>query len=202
MGTKSLLVAGSIHGDERSGTLGIVRLLSDPGRFSLPSEVYYLPVVNPSGYIRGQHLNRWYEDPERGWVHQVELGQAPCREYSILHESANWRNLTVYAHSGYLAFHEDPDATEGYIYFATGDRRDRPNRKDRLWRRYLHDTLNYWVGAGPDRPWPCDGSMGDALLHDGVQRIACVELPMRGDPERNIMAAKHLIVAASTAVFW
>lgn len=198
---KSLLVAGSIHGDEQLGTEGIVRLLETKGVPAPPSEVYFLPVVNPSGYIRKWNYNRWYEDPEKGWVHQMELGQKPSREYDVLHEAINWRNLIDYAKDGYLAFHEDPSATEGYIYFATAGRA-RPSRKDWLWRRYLRSTLNYWVGAGPDRAWPCDGSMGDALLHDGVPRIACVELPRKADPEKCIQAAKYLIVAAATAVYW
>src|SRR6185503_2993050 len=64
----SILAAGGFHGEEPAGPWGIVEFLETAAEATLKSVNYsFLPLVNPTGFIKAQRLNIYGENPNRGF---------------------------------------------------------------------------------------------------------------------------------------
>ena len=108
-----ILIAAGFHGEEAAGCWGMLEFLCrcSPDLFDNVA-VSFLPLVNLSGLSRGQRLNQWGENPNRGFT--ADSSEMPSREGEILLRHAELlKNATG---QGVLCCHEDILRDQAYVY--------------------------------------------------------------------------------------
>lgn len=116
-----ILIAAGFHGEEPAGCWGMLNFLrrGSPDLFDNIA-VSFLPVVNLSGLSRGQRLNQWGENPNRGFT--ADSSERPSQEGKCLLRHAELlKNASTH---GVLCCHEDILRDRAYVY--SFERNSRP----------------------------------------------------------------------------
>lgn len=115
-GAPVLYVSAGVHGDEPAGPLGILEILREDG-FSREFGWFLVPVVNPTGLVRGTRetadgfdLNRDYKT----------LRAPESRAHRAFLETGGW------SFEAALGLHEDWEAEGAYLYEHNPDGRRNP----------------------------------------------------------------------------
>ena len=179
----NILVAGGFHGEEPAGPWGILRFLeTHPHELLSRVNLSFLPLVNPTGFVQGQRLNDWGENPNSGFCHGEARGGILSREGRILLDNISL--LRPLADDGFVSLHEDSDQSGFYLY--TFEQSEIPGQ----FTRSLRDAgLDFFDCCSDEIAGEtvedgvvycqCDGSFEDFLFHEGVPRTACTETPGR-----------------------
>lgn len=112
-GMPHILIAAGFHGEEPAGCWGMLNFLrqGSPALFDNIA-VSFLPAVNLSGLTLGQRLNKWGENPNRGFT--VGTTEKPSQEGIVLLQHAEL--LKNAARDGVLCCHEDILRDRAYLY--------------------------------------------------------------------------------------
>ncbi|QEM91007.1 hypothetical protein FEI17_10335 [Kosakonia radicincitans] len=130
-----ILIAAGFHGEEPAGCWGMLDFLrrGSPDLFDNIA-VSFLPAVNLSGLSRGQRLNQWGENPNRGFT--AGASERPSREGECLIRHAELlKNASTH---GVLCCHEDILRDRAYVY--SFERGHRPGP----FSDALHDALSHF----------------------------------------------------------
>lgn len=114
----SILISAGFHGEEVAGPWGSLHLLKsiDTSYFEQVN-LSLLPLVNPTGFAKGQRFNELGENPNHGYYFEdgvAKAGKGTSREASILIEHTDL--LLASSRDGILTCHEDVLLTDTYIY--------------------------------------------------------------------------------------
>ncbi len=111
---KNILIASGFHGEEPAGPWGLLHALESLDCSLLDTvNISILPLVNISGFSKGQRLNHKGENPNRGYLPLFD-GVIASEEGSILLQQQ--RLLTQLGRDGVLSCHEDICRLQCYIY--------------------------------------------------------------------------------------
>lgn len=124
-GKANILTAGGFHGNEPAGPWGILEFLETADEETLKKVNHsFLPLVNPTGFERGQRFNVFGENPNRGFLpdfmdteEELEAdwtNRGPSAEGDILISHA--ARLVQLARDGFTSQHEDDGLNEGFIF--------------------------------------------------------------------------------------
>lgn len=128
-GKKSVLVVSGFHGNEFSGPWGICKFLaskSKPEGLLESLNVSFLPVVNPSAFMRNTRYNEWGEEPNQGFFSD---GEPLSKEGRILAD--NMKELVTLAKDGFLSLHESAE-NDKYFFYLLQKKLDEKLRKSLL----------------------------------------------------------------------
>ncbi|WP_434362005.1 M14 family metallocarboxypeptidase [Parasalinivibrio latis] len=197
----SVLVSAGFHGEEPAGPWGLLHLLThweDGGPHSL--NITLLPLVNPTGFLRGTRFNYNEENPNRGFGFKdgraVEL-EDTSEEGRILISHASM--LEQASRDGILTCHEDVLETGSYLY--TFEESVRPG----MFSLTLLDTLKSCVAltdASEIDGLPVEGhiihnnfdtSFESYLVQAGAKVGVCSETGARQPIDLRILANSALI---------
>ncbi|MBI3441690.1 MAG: M14 family metallocarboxypeptidase [Proteobacteria bacterium] len=110
---KNILISGGFHGEEPAGSWGIVHFLETATAEELNSaNLFFMPLVNPTGFNVNRRHNDWDEDPNQGF--SGADGKKPSREGQILVDHLD--RLLKAAADGFLTLHEDSDMKQSYLW--------------------------------------------------------------------------------------
>jgi hypothetical protein len=195
-----ILVAAGFHGEECGGDWGILHFLErTPTSLLKRMHLSCIPVVNPTGFRRGQRNNIWGESPNSGFCHLKPREPGPSREGKVL---VNHRDLLILrAGSGFLSLHEDNEQSGFYLY--TFERTSQPGTfthrlksTESLYFRPVADGIYDGARVNDGLAYRhCDGSFEDYLFHHGVIRTACTETPGTANLSIRVAANAALIEA-------
>lgn len=177
-----ILIAAGFHGDEPASVWGVLRFMEE----HLPAlcesiNISFLPLVNPTGFAAGHHLNSAGQDPNRGFCHTQSGNFEVSHEGTILIRHIN--ELRSAAKHGFISLHEDYEEVSYYLYTFE------PSQCPGEMSLTLRDTLSNFFPQHPDGELEggrvqdgimfnkCDGSFEDYLFHEGVPCTACTETP-------------------------
>ena len=199
-GIPRILVAAGFHGEECGGVWGILHFLErTPVSVLKRLHLSCLPVVNPTGFSRGERHNIWGESQNTGFCHVKPGEQGPSKEGKLL---VAHRDMLIYrAECGFLSLHEDIEQSGYYLY--TFERSSQPGS----FTQRLKSTESLYFRPIPDGVYDgacvndglaychCDGSFEDYLFHNGVIRTACTETPGTANLSIRVTANAALIEA-------
>lgn len=122
-GKDNILSAGGFHGDEAAGPWGLLEYLETAEPDLLHGSNHsFLPLVNPTGFVNGQRLNIYGENPNRGFIAvppEMEKGatgnnSTPSAEGKILMK--HFIRLHSMARDGFVTQHEDWRLSESFVF--------------------------------------------------------------------------------------
>ncbi len=196
----SVLVSAGFHGEEPAGPWGLLHLLTkweDGGPHSL--NITLLPLVNPTGFLRGTRFNYNEQNPNRGFGFKdgrVLVQEDTSEEGKIL--IANSALLEESSRDGILTCHEDVLQTGSYLY--TFEESSRPG----IFSLTLLDTLKSCVAltdATEIDGLPLEGhlihnhfdtSFESYLVQAGAKVGVCSETGARQPIDQRILANSAL----------
>jgi len=107
---KRVLITALAHGNEPSAFSAILQLVND-GFSNKNVDVSYVPMINPTGFIKGTREDWKGMNPNRGYIRNVD---PLSPEGKIIKKHS--KILSALAKSAYLDLHEDPDEKNFYLY--------------------------------------------------------------------------------------
>lgn len=121
----NILTAGGFHGNEPAGPWGILEFLETADAKTLEKVNFsFLPLVNPTGFVRAQRNNMFDENPNRGFVEDYIdseeetdgdwTNRGPSAEGKILMQHS--ARLIELGREGFISQHEDDGLNEGFIF--------------------------------------------------------------------------------------
>ncbi len=201
----SILAAGGFHGEEPAGPWGIVEFLETADEQTLKSVNYsFLPLVNPTGFIKAQRFNIYGENPNRGFlaippdIHDEFDNIRPSREGEVLIK--HLPELLTLAKDGFVSQHEDWRMNDGFVFVNENAPMPSPFAQTFLDTMAHHfkpldsDGSNTGCKKGL---WANDhdGSFESLLFAHGVPRISTFETPGRQPVLGRIAAQRDLTQA-------
>jgi succinylglutamate desuccinylase len=201
----SILAAGGFHGEEPAGPWGIVEFLETADAETLKSVNYsFLPLVNPTGFIKAQRFNVYGENPNRGFlaippeIHQDFDNIYPSREGEVLIK--HLPELLALAKDGFVSQHEDWRMRDGFVFVNENASMPSP-----FARTFLDTMARHFKPLDADGSntgcknglWANDhdGSFESLLFAHGVPRISTFETPGRQPIMPRIEAQRDLTQA-------
>ena len=106
---KNVLIVSGFHGEEFCGPWGLCKFILAGGLQDLKVNLSFIPVVNPSGFVRQQRYNVWGEVSNYGY-----LNGHLSHEGKILVQ--NNQLLIVLARDGFLSLHENAWQKDFFLY--------------------------------------------------------------------------------------
>lgn len=192
----NILSAGGFHGEEPAGPWGILEYLES----ATPEELKkinhsFLPLVNPTGFEKGQRLNMYGENPNRGFVPEnrhLEEGSTgnnigPSVEGKILMQ--HLPRLVVLSKDGCVSQHEDDGLSSAFVFINERDKCGEDHSAfTKALRKQLKDHFSLLPDGGAetliepkikDGVWWGDraGAFDDLLFEKGIPRAATTETP-------------------------
>jgi hypothetical protein len=157
-GLPRLLISAGFHGEEAAGPWGMLHFLRGitPDLFDNVN-LSLLPLVNPTGFNRGNRLNEQGENPNRGFIPEndrSERDEQPSAEGTLL--LASGALLQAASRDGILTCHEDVLLDDTYIYSFEGS--DNPSS----FSIEMRDTLGRYF------PIAADGKIDDCPIVNGI----------------------------------
>jgi hypothetical protein len=199
----NVLIAGSFHGEEPAGSLGILKFLTESASNIFDSiNISFLPLVNPTGFAVAQRYNTWGENPNSGYVQCGENNCKTSAEGQVLLEHLNI--LKDAARDCFVSLHEDTDFEDFYI--CTFETTENPGPFSQMLHRvesvYFSptfctsiDKMSAVNGIVYNHP---DGSFEHRLFVEGIPCTACTETPGKKEIECRIEANRAIIDAVCT----
>jgi hypothetical protein len=194
-----LLIASGFHGEERAGFWGLLAYLKKATESELDDiSLSFIPIVNPTGIQMGRRMNKWWQNPNRGFTEHKKKTEKPSKEGEILKDHID--KLKELASDGFLSVHEDNRMDKFYIY--TFEHRDKPGK----FTKKLKDTEEKHFDPKPDTDSEKtgkvresvvfkdhDGSFEDLMFKKGSEYTATTETPGKKDIYKRIEANADII---------
>ena len=208
-----ILIVSGMHGEEQACPWGLLRFLeSNPDLRNC--DLSFIPVVNPTGFMKGRRKDEDGRVPNRGYVHYIDqvfqerndkINEEPTKEDLILIKHIN--SLKETALDGFLALHEDNENNKYYV-FAYGNQK---HQIDYNLIELLKSTGGSSFGIVEKEKSSVpgsgaqienglvendyDGSLEDALNHMGVSHSICSETPQGKSIKERIKVNANIIKA-------
>jgi len=200
---KNLLVCGGFHGDEPAGCWSIIRFLETATAEELNgANIFFLPLVNPTGLMAGTRENNLGEDPNQGFCGND--GKKPSREGKILINHLG--KLVQAARDGAISMHEDIEFQQTYVW--TYEPTQKPGAFTRGLLAALAQYFPIFKGGMEHRGAVieftegigfnvADNSFENLLVENGVTHVATSETPAHESVPlaRRIAAGRDTIAA-------
>ena len=191
-----LLIAAAFHGEEPSGAWGILKFLMQDSARLTNVNLSFIPIVNPSGFMAASRYNHLGQNPNSGFVPDVDDSE-PSQEGKVL--LANIDQLIELGSDGFLALHEDWEQSEAYLY--SFEKANKPGDFSFALRNALAAffpimSSERWEGHPVEAGIVfnhSDGSFEDRLFRSGVPRTACTETPGTEPASRQIACNCRII---------
>jgi len=190
---QSLLVAAGFHGEEQAGPWALLWYLETADDI----DVSFLPMVNPSGFMRTRRCNDEGDSPNTGFIH-VQPGEHLSAEGEVL--KANVGRLRESGAEGFLTLHEQAHAPCFYLYAL--------EKESSALTLAIRDAGARFFPLAGDGPVPPpgsgmvrsgivsnehDGTFEDLLFHEGVSRCFTTETPGMTDLPGRLQAGVAVI---------
>lgn len=199
---KNILISGGFHGEEPAGSWGIVHFLETASSEELNAvNLFFLPLVNPTGFDKNRRHNDWGEDPNQGFG---DDGKKPSREGRLLLQ--HLEELLKAAADGFLTLHEDSDMKQTYLW--TYEAANEPGAFTAGLRKVIGQHFPVFSGEMPHRGGTVDikdgvgfnvvdNSFESLLVRRGVICSATPETPAHPDVmiDKRIRCNKDVISA-------
>ena len=186
----SIMATAGFHGEEPAGPWGLLEFLETVDEKTLQSVNYsFLPLVNPTGFEKGERLNMYGENPNCGYaatdpeVNAATTGvnRYPSREGTLL--LGNINEILRLSRDGFLTQHEDTSLKKGaYLWINETDPQwnaDNPSPFAQILREALTRHLDLAPDGGLPRNGFVYGSLADAfediLIFHGIPRTFTAE---------------------------
>ena len=173
-----VLVSGTFHGDEPSGSMAIVEVLKTNPDWLNKINVSFLPIVNPTGFSANTRNDKWGGNPNRGFIHDKNK---LSKEGKVLKDNVS----KMMPLDEFLTLHED-DRYDGFYFYTY---KDTPLVKAMIktGKKFFKEH-----NKGVTHAQGHDGSFEDYLHHQGVETI-CVEVPGKADLKEKVKCQVGLI---------
>lgn len=188
------------HGDEKAGVLSILKFFEESvSQFLTQCNLSFIPIVNPTGYLKNQRANFKGENPNSGFCHTFSGKPEPSVEGLFLINRLE--KIKRVSKDGFLSLHEDLEENTFYLYTfekkksfgvfsknlrAEGQKFFRLHPDGEIEGNKIKDSVIFRQ---------CDGSFEDLLFHEGIPYTACTETPGKKELEKRIEANKNIIMA-------
>jgi len=194
----NLLITAGFHGEEPAGCWGILLFLETASQDLLQNvNLSFIPLVNPTGFKKGNRYNDWGENPNSGFCHTLSGKPETSLEGNILLKHIE--TLKQLAQDGLISLHEDSDQDKFYLY--TFEMSDAPGKFSEF---LLQAGLQFFElctdemieGSKANNGiifQSCDGSFEDFLFHEGIHRTATTETPGLSDIRKRVEANANII---------
>jgi hypothetical protein len=192
------------HGEEPAGPLGALQFLEKgPQAYFDTCAITWIPLVNPTGARKAQRLNKWGENPNKGYCTRHDHGNKwPLSQEGKLLEK-HMPLIVTSARSGMLSLHEDSDLNEFCLYVYE----DAESPTDFAYA--VRDAGARHFPVLPDGPYdkfysvkdgfifkpPCTSGFEDRLAQESALPWACSETPGRQSLHQRVAANVDLITA-------
>lgn len=191
----NILTAGGFHGEEPAGPWGIIEFLETADEETLKKVNHsFLPLVNPTGFMRGVRFNIHGENPNRGFVAEYMdseeekdaewTNRGPSAEGQILLQHG--KRLAELARDGFTSQHEDNGIHQGFIFI--NEAGTMPSRTASAFLTTIQKYFALVPDGGADSLEDCpikegmwvngmDSSFETWMLNQGVPRTITTETP-------------------------
>lgn len=191
-----IVLAAGFHGEEPAGSWGLLDFLRKESPTLLDNiAISILPVVNLSGWALGQRLNKWGQNPNRGFCAGMKDTPSAEGQLLLLHSALFQRSAT----DGVLSCHEDILCDRSYLY--SFERASKPSRFSIALAKSLELTFPL-VSDGTVDGCKCqhgmifnhiDSSFESWLFELGADVAVCTETPGRASFDERVKANRLVI---------
>lgn len=197
----SVLICAGFHGEEAAANWGMLDFISQLQTSVFQSvNLSLLPLVNPTGFIKGYRCNKKGQNPNRGFEFingQSKASDITSDEGLILLKYAKF--LQTISKDGVLTCHEDILQNETYIY--SFEPRPSPGKFSLSMRDKLTEFFPLITDQDIDGLWPTEGiifnhfdtSFEAFLVRSGSRVGVCSETPALADFDQRIAANSALM---------
>ncbi len=148
----NILVAAAFHGDEPASPYGILEYLKTK---EIKANVSFLPLVNPTGWVKNTRENAQGEDVNRGFcLCKTNCPHTPTSEGRLLLQ--NKALLIDLSKNGFLTLHEDWELDRFYFYLFEG----KPSDLGQV----IHKVLSIYARPKEDGIWEGESIKGGMIL--------------------------------------
>ncbi len=193
---RNILFAGGFHGNEKAGSLGILKFIEEVDEDILKNiNLSFLPLVNPSGFRLSTRYNELGENPNSGFNHDEQ--NVVSIEGSLL-----LKHIDLIKRVGsdcFISLHEDPEESRFYLY--TFENNDVHGEFTRLLvnteRKFFISMPDGYIAEDFCKDGVIfkafDGSFEDFLFYSGVPFTSCTETPGMLDLDLRVKANVEII---------
>ena len=181
----NILIAAGFHGNETAPIWALLKVLEDN---NLPTNlnVSFLPLINPTGFIKNKRDNMFFENPNRGYAYNYGKERLPRYETVMSIEGkfimAKIKTVLKCASTSLLTMHEDDIINKFFIYTSTHSHLELENKLLKIGSDHFSTIIN-----GKDEENNKikngliidvkDGSFEDYLFRQGTPQCITTETP-------------------------
>ncbi|MBU4501150.1 MAG: DUF2817 domain-containing protein [Nanoarchaeota archaeon] len=179
--------SAGIHGDEKSGSLGILNFLEKYDSKPEDPRIVILPIVNPHGYEKNIRRNH----------NRVDMNRQFIKNPMIRHARIIYNSIKNYKFSVFTTLHEDDEVEGFYIYKYSKNNKFYEGviaYVDKRWKVCKSRKIQGLPAKDGIIPIAKpDGSLEDRLYKDGLPIAGCIEIPPIYDLEKRTTIIENVI---------
>jgi predicted deacylase len=183
--SKRVLITSVAHGDETSGLSAILNLIND-GFEDNDVDVSFIPLLNPTGFIKGTREDEEEKNPNRGYIRDLDPISS---EGEIIKK--NIRILNALARDAFLDMHEDPREKNFYMYEYAKEQSVVAKEILKIGKKHFKKLFDGGIlNSEEDNE---DGSLEDYMHENGSKISIVTEIPGKWPIEKRIEASIEII---------